>query len=42
VVTLFKGPYVDLDPMNVYFWLLIGMLFGLYRCGGAERGEASA
>ncbi len=25
---LFKGPYVDLDPLNVYFWLLLGALFG--------------
>ena len=24
--TLFKGPVLDLDPLNVYFWLLIGML----------------
>jgi hypothetical protein len=40
--TLFKGPYVDLDPLNVYAWLLVGMLLGLYRCSGAERGEESA
>ena len=26
---LFKGPYIDLDPLNVYFWLLLGALFGL-------------
>jgi hypothetical protein len=37
-VALFKGPYVDLDPLNVYAWLLVGMLLGLYRCSGAERG----
>ncbi len=24
--TLFKGPVLDLDPLNVYFWLIIGML----------------
>ncbi len=22
---LFKGPYLDLDPLNVYFWLFAGM-----------------
>ncbi len=33
---LFKGPYVDLDPLNVYAWLLAGMLLGLYRCARAE------
>ncbi len=47
-IALFKGPYVDLDPMNVYFWLLAGMLLGLYRCAptgcpaGAERNEVCA
>jgi hypothetical protein len=35
VVSLFKGPYVDLDPLNVYFWLLAGMLLGLYRAAAA-------
>src|SRR6185295_15897343 len=25
-VALFKGPFIDLDPLNVYFWLLAGML----------------
>lgn len=34
-LALFKGPYIDLDPMNVYFWLLAGMLAGLYRAAGA-------
>ena len=28
---LFKGPYIDLDPLNVYFWLLIGMLLAVVR-----------
>jgi hypothetical protein len=26
MATLFKGPLLDLDPLNVYFWLIIGML----------------
>jgi hypothetical protein len=25
----FKAPYVDLDPLNVYFWLFAGLLFRL-------------
>jgi len=37
-VALFKGPYIDLDPMNVYFWLFAGMLLGLYRAAGVEPG----
>jgi hypothetical protein len=37
-VALFKGPYIDLDPMNVYFWLFAGMLLGLYRVAGVEPG----
>jgi hypothetical protein len=36
---LVKGPYVDLDPMNVYFWLLLGALFALFR---ASSGTHSA
>jgi hypothetical protein len=28
---LVKGPYIDLDPLNVYFWLLLGAVFGLFR-----------
>ena len=24
-----KGQYLDLDPLNVYFWLFAGMLFKL-------------
>jgi hypothetical protein len=38
VVSLFKGPYIDLDPLNVYFWLFAGMLLGLYRAVGAVPG----
>jgi hypothetical protein len=33
--TLFKGPVLDLDPMNVYFWLLTGMLLSFMRPGFA-------
>jgi hypothetical protein len=29
--TLFKGPVLDLDPLNVYFWLIIGMLLSVTR-----------
>ena len=49
VLSLFKGPYIDLDPLNVYFWLLAGMLAGLYRAAGATaesreetRGESGS
>jgi hypothetical protein len=24
-----KAQYLDMDPMNVYFWLLLGLLFKL-------------
>jgi hypothetical protein len=41
-VALFKGPYIDLDPMNVYFWLFAGMLFGLYRCTAPGAREVQA
>ncbi len=37
-VLLFKGPYVDLDPLNVYFWLLLGALFGLYESATSQGG----
>jgi hypothetical protein len=37
---LFKGPYIDLDPLNVYFWLLAGAVFGLFRCGERDGGAA--
>jgi hypothetical protein len=39
-VSLVKGPYIDLDPMNVYFWLFAGMLFGLYRAASGRDGVA--
>jgi hypothetical protein len=38
--TLFKGPVLDLDPLNVYFWLLIGMLLSYVRIGRLD-GDAS-
>lgn len=44
-LTLFKGPVLDLDPLNVYFWLLIGMLLSylrLGRDGGSASREAAA
>jgi len=31
-----KTQYFDLDPMNVYFWLLVGILMGLPRLDRAE------
>ena len=31
VIYLFKGVFVDLDPLNVYFWLMVGMAFQLPR-----------
>jgi hypothetical protein len=37
---LVKGPYVDLDPLNVYFWLLIGATFGLFRVTADAGGVA--
>jgi hypothetical protein len=39
-VSLFKGPYIDLDPLNVYFWLFAGMLLGLSRASGDGDAEA--
>lgn len=41
-VSLFKGPYIDLDPLNVYFWLFAGMLLGLYRAAGAHSSASDA
>lgn len=38
-VALFKGPYIDLDPMNVYFWLLAGVVAGIARCSMAAGGQ---
>jgi hypothetical protein len=29
VVFNVKAQYLDMDPMNVYFWLLLGLLFKL-------------
>ena len=37
---LFKGPYIDLDPLNVYAWLLLGAVFGLYRAPERDGGTA--
>ena len=38
-VALFKGPFIDLDPLNVYFWLLMGMLLAVV---GVPDGTSSA
>jgi hypothetical protein len=38
--TLFKGPVLDLDPLNVYFWLLVGMLLAYVRPGGSDSAES--
>jgi hypothetical protein len=40
MVLLVKGPYVDLDPLNVYFWLLLGAVFGLFRVNAQAPREA--
>jgi hypothetical protein len=40
-LTLFKGPVIDLDPLNVYFWLLIGMLLSYLRLGRELRSASS-
>jgi hypothetical protein len=40
MVTLFKGPAIDFDPLNVYFWLLVGMLLGLAKA--TARGDRDA
>jgi hypothetical protein len=26
VLSAMKGPFIDLDPVNVYFWLFAGVL----------------
>lgn len=31
IAALFKGPMIDVDPLNVYFWLFAGMLLGVAR-----------
>jgi hypothetical protein len=38
-VGLFKGPYVDLDPLNVYFWLLAGVAAGVVMRRDGRHGE---
>jgi hypothetical protein len=43
LVYAFKSQYIDLDPMNVYFWLFLGMLAALPaldRNNGRRAGEA--
>ena len=41
VVTLFKGPLIDVDPLNVYFWLFTGMLLGVARLPAATPPAAA-
>jgi hypothetical protein len=41
VASLFKGPMIDVDPLNVYFWLLAGMLLGVARLSERGDGEES-
>ncbi len=36
MIALFKGPYIDLQPLSVYFWLFIGLVAGLIRCSRRE------
>ena len=40
----FKGQYIDLDPLNVYFWLFAGMLMKIFVLDRAfqRRDEAPA
>ncbi len=33
----FKAQYIDLDPLNVYFWLFAGILLRLYEIDRSER-----
>lgn len=47
LVSNFKASYLDLDPTNVYFWLLVGVLLKLptldaaYRDPAARSGKSS-
>lgn len=41
VATLFKGPVLDLDPLNVYFWLLTGMLLSYVQIARTNNGATS-
>jgi len=34
IANLYKGTYIDLDPLNVYFWFLIGLGLALPSIGG--------
>lgn len=36
VLNAAKGPFIDLDPMNVYLWLLLGVAFKLPQLDQAE------
>lgn len=38
--TLFKGPVLDLDPLNVCFWLLAGMLLSYLQIARTSHGPS--
>ena len=42
VLNAAKGPYLDLDPMNVFFWLLLGVAFKLPRLESPPTGQPVA
>jgi O-antigen ligase len=37
VVNLVKGAYIDLDPLNVYFWFFVGLAIALPRLAGSAQ-----
>jgi hypothetical protein len=39
VVNFWKGSYLDIDPLNVYFWLLTGILLRLPKLGFQDSGS---
>jgi O-antigen ligase len=39
IVLDFKGSYLDLDPINMYFWIMCGLLFRLERVSGSQARE---
>ena len=41
IVYIAKSQYIDLDPLNVYFWLFVGLLFRVPTLAACEPvGEA--
>jgi len=39
VCQAFKGSMIDFDPLNVFFWLLLGVMFGLRMPDAARQRE---